>query len=98
MQRAVVKWRFLGSRLDRSRRQDPDAFPVVQGKYAEADLLYVRAIDIGERILGPDHRDLAAWLGNRASLLAKQARACRYLEEACHDGLMEVRRGASMSW
>ncbi|CAB1104153.1 unnamed protein product [Ectocarpus sp. CCAP 1310/34] len=44
-----------------------------EGKYAEADPLFLRAIDIRERTLDPDHHDLAVWLGNRAVLLANQS-------------------------
>lgn len=43
-----------------------------QGEYEEADLHYTRAIEIGERILGPQNLDLAGWLNNRAVLLEKQ--------------------------
>ncbi|CAM9531172.1 unnamed protein product, partial [Ectocarpus sp. 12 AP-2014] len=42
-----------------------------QGKYWEADPLYLRAIEIGEKALGPDHPDLGTWLNNRAVLLDK---------------------------
>lgn len=45
-----------------------------QGRYDEADPLYLRAIEIGERTLGPDHPDLAKWLNNRAGLLESQVR------------------------
>ncbi|CAN0356259.1 unnamed protein product, partial [Ectocarpus fasciculatus] len=45
-----------------------------QGKYQEADPLYLRAIEIGERTLGADHPDLATRLNNRAGLLEKQVR------------------------
>ncbi|CAN0084074.1 unnamed protein product, partial [Ectocarpus fasciculatus] len=48
-------------------------FPVIlQGKYAEAGPLCVRAFDIWERALGPDHPHLAVSLGNRALLLGNQ--------------------------
>ncbi|CAN0281775.1 unnamed protein product, partial [Ectocarpus fasciculatus] len=43
-----------------------------QGKYEEAHPLYLRAIEIGEKTLGPDHPDLAVWLNNRAELLRSQ--------------------------
>ena len=46
-----------------------------QGKFEEADSLYLRAIEIGEKTLGPDHPDLATRLNNRAGLLRKQVRA-----------------------
>ena len=32
--------------------------------------MYVRAIAIGEKVLGPEHPDLAVWLSNRAGLLS----------------------------
>lgn len=61
---------------------DPVVLPVIlQGKDAEADLLYLRAIDIGEKTLGPDHPDLAVRLNNRALLLKKQVRGGRDFEE-----------------
>ena len=47
----------------------------IQGKYEEADSLHLRAIDIGEKKLGPDHPNLATWLNNRAGLLENQVRA-----------------------
>lgn len=43
-----------------------------QGLYEEADLLYVRAIAIGEKTLCPDNSDLAIWRNNRAQLLESQ--------------------------
>eukprot|EP00903_Cladosiphon_okamuranus_P018852 g17340.t1 len=43
------------------------------GKYAEADLLLLRAIENGEKTLGPDHPDIATRLQTRALLLEAQA-------------------------
>ncbi|CAN0523111.1 unnamed protein product [Ectocarpus sp. 8 AP-2014] len=43
---------------------------ISQGKYDDAEPLYVRAIAIGEKVLGPEHPDLAVWLNNRAGLLS----------------------------
>lgn len=43
-----------------------------QGKDTAADLQYLRAIDIQEKQLGPDHPALGTSLGNRAALLAQQ--------------------------
>lgn len=43
-----------------------------QGENEEADLLYVRAIAIGEKTLSPDNSDLATWRNNRALLLESQ--------------------------
>ena len=50
---------------------DPAALsPVFQGKLDEADPLYLRAIEIDEKTLGPNHPDLATRLNNRAGLLS----------------------------
>ena len=50
---------------------DPAALsPVFQGKLDEADPLYLRVIEIGEKTLGPNHPDLATRLNNRAGLLS----------------------------
>lgn len=50
-----------------------------QGNYDEAIQLYTRAITLGEKSLGPDHPDLAAWLQNMAQLWLRQVRAeCHY--------------------
>lgn len=46
----------------------------LQGKYTEADPLYVRAIKIMEGIVGADHPDLAISLGTRGQLLQAQVR------------------------
>ncbi|CAN0551016.1 unnamed protein product, partial [Ectocarpus sp. 12 AP-2014] len=43
-----------------------------QGKHTDADPLYLRSIEIGERTLGPDHPDLATVLSNRARCLLEQ--------------------------
>lgn len=43
-----------------------------QGKYDEADPLFVRAIAIQEKTLGPDDLNLASSLGSRAELLISQ--------------------------
>ena len=40
-----------------------------QGKLAEAEPLYQRAIAMGEKTLGPDHPTVATRLNNLASLL-----------------------------
>lgn len=44
----------------------------LQGKYTEADPLYLRAIEIRERVLGADHPDLAISLSTRGQLLRAQ--------------------------
>ena len=43
-----------------------------QGKVDEADALLVRAIEIQEHTLGPDHPSLANSLGTRATVLKAQ--------------------------
>lgn len=48
-----------------------------QGKYAEAELLYEKAIKIWEKVHGHDHPKVAAGLNNRAELLRVQVRAIR---------------------
>ena len=45
-----------------------------QGKHAEAEPLYQRALAINEKALGPDHPDTAATLGNYAILLRALSR------------------------
>ena len=41
---------------------------LAQGKYAEADSLYLRVIDMMEKALGPDHPNIGVCLHNRALL------------------------------
>lgn len=60
-----------------ARQPVSGGFSRLQGKNAEADPLLVRAIRIGEKSLGPDHPDLAAWLNNRAGVLIRQVSAVR---------------------
>lgn len=50
----------------------------IQGKYAEAEPLYERSQAIREKVLGPDHLDVATTLHNRAELLESQVRAASY--------------------
>lgn len=60
--------------LSNLSRVDP-CMPVrVQERYAEADPLFVRAIEIGEKAHGPDHPKLATSLNNQAWLLKAQVR------------------------
>lgn len=47
--------------------------PLTQGRYADADPLYIRAIKIWEAEFGPEHPNVAAALSNRAGLLQSQA-------------------------
>lgn len=48
-----------------------------QGFQGEADELYIRAFEIGEKAIGTDHPDLAAILNNMAALLQKEVRRCQ---------------------
>ena len=48
-----------------------------QGKYAEADPLSLRAVEIGKKTLGPDHPELARLLNSRAEVLREQVRMFR---------------------
>ncbi|MBT9136741.1 MAG: Photosystem I assembly protein Ycf3 [Firmicutes bacterium] len=45
-----------------------------QGKYDEALPLYQRALAISERILGPDHPNVAGSLNNLAMLYSEQGK------------------------
>lgn len=47
---------------------------LVQGKFDEAERLYERGQGIRERVLGPDHPDVADSLNNRADLLERKVR------------------------
>ena len=46
-----------------------------QGKYAQAEPLYQRALAIREKALGPEHPDTATSLENYALLLRKTGRS-----------------------
>ena len=45
-----------------------------QGRYAEAEPLFKRALAIREKALGPDHPDVASCLNNLAILYKEQGR------------------------
>ncbi|CAN0605829.1 unnamed protein product, partial [Ectocarpus sp. 12 AP-2014] len=49
-----------------------------QGKYEQADPLYLRAIEIWEAALGPNHPEVASGLNNRAGLLSILSFALSY--------------------
>ena len=51
-----------------------------QGKYAEAEPLYRRALAIREKALGPEHPDVAKTLENYAELLRKANRKAEAAE------------------
>ena len=45
-----------------------------QGRYADAEPLYKRALAIDEKAVGPDHPDVATSLNNLAALYKEQGR------------------------
>jgi tetratricopeptide (TPR) repeat protein len=45
-----------------------------QARYADAEPIYKRALDIRERTVGPDHPDTAASVNNLASLYQAEGR------------------------
>ncbi|CAN0557844.1 unnamed protein product, partial [Ectocarpus sp. 12 AP-2014] len=47
---------------------------VLQGKYEEAEPLYEQSQAIREKVLGPEHPDVAQSLNNRAVLLESQGK------------------------
>ena len=51
-----------------------------QGEYAKAGELYEQCQAIQEKVLGPEHPELAETVGNRAVLLQAQVRAGRLVE------------------
>ncbi len=53
-----------------------------QGKLEEAGPLFKRSLGIRERVLGPDHPDVATSLNNLAGLLKEQVRAMLQCEES----------------
>ena len=63
-------------------------FTTSQGRYEEAEPLYERCQAIREKVLGPEHPELAATLNNRAVLYYAQVRGdgvpwrvvCRYVD------------------
>lgn len=54
-----------------------------RGKYAEAALLFERSQAIREKVLGPEHPEVATALNNRANLLETQVRAMRNNQDFC---------------
>ena len=51
----------------------------VQGKYADAEVLYKRAVKIWTHICGPDHPRVATALNNRAAVLKAQVTESKIL-------------------
>ena len=52
-----------------------------QGRLDEADPLSERSLAILEKVLGPDHPDVAMALNNRAELVKAQVRAVTLLQD-----------------
>lgn len=53
----------------------------MQGEYAEAEKLFELSQVIQEKVLGPEHVDLALLFNNRAGLLQRQVRDVHIFEE-----------------
>ena len=51
-----------------------EQFLYFKGKYDEAESLFHKAIEIGEKVLGKEHPDVAVWYSNRAGLFEMQVR------------------------
>ena len=69
-----------------------------QGKYAEAEPLFRRAIEIDEKTLGKDHPDVATRYNNLAFLLQDPGQVCRgraALSAGDRDRRKDSRQGAS---
>lgn len=58
-------------------------FFVLQGKYAEAQPLFERSQAIREKILGPEHPDVAESLFTRVRLLGIQVRTVSACQDSC---------------
>lgn len=54
------------------KRFSPEPIACLQGKHSEAEKLYERGQAILEKVLGPEHPDLATTLNNRAQLFKTQ--------------------------
>ncbi|CAN0390435.1 unnamed protein product, partial [Laminaria digitata] len=59
---------LLGSQVRAARNSGKILLLAMQCKFEEADPLCLRAIEIGEKTLGPDHPSLATRLNNRGWL------------------------------
>ena len=55
--------------------------PFVQGKFTHAESLYGRSQAMREKVLGPEHPDVAKALKLRARSLQSQVRAVRNLQD-----------------
>src|SRR3989338_6000626 len=67
--------RAQSSLLDEALRLNQQAFALYQaGKYSQAEPLYRRSLEIREKVLGPEHPDVAASLNNLAGLYDAQGR------------------------
>lgn len=66
-----------------------------QGKHDDAEVLYIRAITIGENAIGPDNPDIAVWLNNLGLLRreqvmerAKNNQSTRYLSLSAAESII----------
>lgn len=84
----VVVYGFFAHMIGVTKYFSP-SFPVTfQGKYEEAETLYVRSLAIDEKAYGPDHPKVAIGLNNRAGFSRSQVSHIIFL----HFGAMFVCR------
>ena len=77
-----ARWRYGKKRLVliircRSSLNNLAGLYHAQGRYADAEPLYKRALAICEKALGPDHPDVALSLNNLAALYQRPRSLCR---------------------
>lgn len=60
-----------------------NTFAAAQGKFAEAEPYYRSSLATREKVLGPEHSDVASSLNNWAGSLLKQVRAIMRLVFSC---------------
>lgn len=87
---------IIGSRCRRTSWCSKPSPRLLQGMYTETEALYLRAIGIKEKVLGPDHHTVATTLNNLAELYRVQVRVvfslCLWLVNVWFDiGIAEGR-------
>ena len=64
-----------------------------QGRYADAEPLYERSLAIREKVLGPNHTDVATSLNSLAGLYQEQGRYDHRAEPSCWATFRRVTSG-----
>jgi Flp pilus assembly protein TadD len=67
----------------------------LQGKYAEAETLLGRALEIERRVLGPDHPDTLYSMNNLATVYTSQG---KYAQAEALDSQTLERRSTARPW